>query len=74
MENNATCPIKKWLISWTQENFMSKDRVIELLGQMILILFRRWCTENGVTYEVSTQAFGLRQTNGFVWDIQRTSH
>lgn len=54
-------PIEQWLESFVREN--SDKGEVELYGNEIYNLFRGWCAENGIKYEITCVKLIVRLTN-----------
>ena len=48
-------PIEQWLESFTREHMNDGKESIELLGSEIYELFKNWCSENGIKYEIDSR-------------------
>jgi phage/plasmid-associated DNA primase len=67
-------PIEQWLESFTREHMNDDKECIELLGIEIYELFKIWCGENGIKYEIDTRKLGVRLTNMKINGIYRGKH
>ena len=47
---------------------------IELLGKEIYELFKSWCNDNGIKYEVDSRKLGVRLTNMNINGISKGRH
>jgi phage/plasmid-associated DNA primase len=65
-------PIEQWLESFVREN--SDKEEVELYGNDIYNLFREWCEDNGIKYEITSVKLGVRLTNMKVRGITRGKH
>jgi phage/plasmid-associated DNA primase len=54
-------PIEQWLESFVREN--SDKEEVELYGNEIYNLFREWCADNGIKYEITCVKLIVRLTN-----------
>jgi hypothetical protein len=67
-------PIELWLESWTREQLNNDVQSIELLGSEVFELFKQWCTDNGVKYEVDCLKLGVRLTNMNIAGVYKGTH
>lgn len=67
-------PIEQWLESFTREHMNESEECIELLGKEIYELFKSWCSENGVKYDVDSRKLGVRLTNMNINGISKGRH
>lgn len=65
-------PIEQWLESFTREN-IDRD-IVELLGSEIYELFKKWCNDNGIKYDVDSRKLGIRLTNMKINGISKGRH
>lgn len=68
-------PIEQWLESFVREN--SDKEQVELYGNEIYNLFREWCADNGIKYEITALKLGVRLTNMKIEGVykgQQTKH
>jgi len=54
----SVSPIEQWLKSFTLDNYEKEE--VELLGSEACKLFKKWCSENSVEYEINATKFGVR--------------
>ena len=47
---------------------------IELLGIEIYELFKHWCNENGIKYDINALKLGIRLTNMNIHGISKGKH
>ena len=67
-------PIEQWLESFTREHMNDDKECIELLGSEIYELFKNWCSENGIKYEIDSRKLGIRLTNMKINGIYKGKH
>ena len=67
-------PIELWLESFTREHINETEECIELYGKEIYDLFKRWCNENGVKYDINALKLGVRLTNMKIKGISKGTH
>jgi hypothetical protein len=67
-------PIEQWVESFTREHMNDSKECIELLGTEIYDLFKHWCSENGIKYEIDSRKLGVRLTNMKINGIYRGKH
>ena len=67
-------PIEQWLESFTREHMNDTTQIIELLGNEIYELFKLWCNENGIKYDINAVKLGVRLTNMNIQGIYKGSH
>ena len=65
-------PIEQWSESFTREN-IDKDK-IELLGTEIYELFKLWCNENGIKYDINTVKLGVKIINMKINGVSKGRH
>jgi hypothetical protein len=65
-------PIEQWLESFVREN--SDKEEVELYGNEIYNLFREWCANNGIKYEITSVKLGVRLTNMKIAGICKGKH
>ena len=65
-------PIEQWLESFTREH--NDVEIIELFGIEIYELFKSWCSENGIKYEIDSRKLGVRLTNMKINGIYKGKH
>lgn len=65
-------PIEQWLEAFTLENF-EKDEV-ELLGTEACKLFKSWCSQNEMKYEIDAKKFGVRLSNLNIDGVEKGRH
>ena len=51
-------PIEMWLESFTLKNFDKEE--VELIGSETCKLFKEWCQENDIKYEIDSKKLGVR--------------
>jgi hypothetical protein len=54
----SVSPIEQWLEAFTLQNFDKEN--VELLGSETCKLFKDWCSENSMKYEIDAKKFGVR--------------
>ena len=67
-------PIEQWLESFTREHMNDSKECIELLGIEIYELFKHWCNENGIKYDINALKLGIRLTNMNIHGISKGKH
>lgn len=67
-------PIEQWLESFTREHMNESIECIELLGKEIYELFKLWCNDNGIKYDINSLKLGVRLTNMNINGISKGSH
>jgi phage/plasmid-associated DNA primase len=67
-------PIEQWLESFTREHINDSNECIELLGTEIYELFKNWCNENGIKYDINALKLGVRLTNMNINGISKGNH
>jgi hypothetical protein len=67
-------PIEQWLESFTREHSNDINECIELLGAEIYELFKHWCIENGIKYDIDSRKLGIRLTNMKFQGISKGRH
>jgi hypothetical protein len=65
-------PIEQWLESFVREN--SDKEEVELYGNEIYNLFREWCADNGIKYEITALKLGVRLRNMKISGICKGKH
>ena len=65
-------PIEQWLESFVREN--SDKEEVELYGNEIYNLFREWCINNGIKYEITCVKLIVRLTNMKIDGVTRGKH
>jgi hypothetical protein len=65
-------PIEHWLKAFTLEN-INEDRV-ELLASETLEYFNKWCSKNGVKYDITSIKLGLKLVNMNIKGILKGNH
>ena len=66
-------PIEQWLECFTREHD-DTDSIIELFGIEVYELFKNWCSDNGIKYEIDSRKLGVRLTNMKINGIYRGKH
>jgi hypothetical protein len=67
-------PIEQWLESFTREHANDDVDCIELLGSEIYNLFKQWCFENGIKYDIDSRKLGVRITNMNIQGVSKGKH
>jgi hypothetical protein len=67
-------PIEQWLESFTREHANDENDCIELLGCEIYELFKQWCFNNGIKYDIDSLKLGVRITNMNIKGISKGRH
>ena len=67
-------PIEQWLESFTREHINDNTECIELLGTEIYELFKLWCDDNGIKYNIDSRKLGIRLTNMKITGVSRGRH
>ena len=67
-------PIEQWLESFTREHMNDNEQTIELFGKEIYDLFKLWCNENGIKYDINALKLGVRITNMNIQGISKGKH
>ena len=67
-------PIEQWLESFTREHSNDNEECIELLGTKIYELFKLWCYDNGIKYDINAVKLGVRLTNMNIQGISKGKH
>lgn len=67
-------PIEQWLESFTREHANDDVDCIELLGSEIYNLFKQWCFENGIKYDIDSHKLGVRITNMNFKGVSKGKH
>jgi len=65
-------PIEQWLESFTREH-ITEERV-ELLGTEVYELFKNWCFNNNVKYDISCVKLGVRLINMNISGVEKGNH
>jgi phage/plasmid-associated DNA primase len=65
-------PIEQWLESFTREQ--DDVETIELFGIEVYELFKNWCSNNGIKYEIDSRKLGVRLINMKINGIHRGKH
>ena len=65
-------PIEHWLKAFTLEN-INEDKV-ELLATETLEYFNKWCSKNGVKYDITSIKLGLKLVNMNIKGILKGNH
>jgi len=65
-------PIELWLKAFTIENH--KEKEVELLGVETCDLFKLWCKDNGVIYDINYLKLGVRLNNLKIDGIGKGRH
>lgn len=65
-------PIELWLESFIREH--DDVEIIELFGIEIYELFKNWCSENGIKYEIDSRKLGVRLTNMKIHGVYKGKH
>jgi hypothetical protein len=65
-------PIEHWLKAFTLEN-INEDRV-ELLATETLEYFNKWCSKNGIKYDMTSIKLGLKLVNMNIKGILKGNH
>ncbi len=56
-------PIELWVESWTREHANDSIDSVELPGCEVYELFKQWCFDNGIKYDIDSLKLGIRLTN-----------
>jgi hypothetical protein len=67
-------PIEQWLESFTREHMNDDKDCIELLGTEIYELFKNWCGENGIKYDINAVKLGVKLINMKINGVSRGRH
>jgi len=67
-------PIEQWLESFTREHMNDSKECIELLGTEIYDLFKQWCNNNGIKYDISALKIGVKLINMKFHGISKGKH
>jgi phage/plasmid-associated DNA primase len=67
-------PIEQWLESFTREHMNDDKECIELLGSEIYELFKNWCGENGIKYEINAVKLGVNLINMKINGVSKGRH
>jgi putative DNA primase/helicase len=67
-------PIELWLESFIRDHMNDSKECIELLGTEIYDLFKHWCSENGIKYEIDSRKLGVRLTNMKIHGVYKGKH
>lgn len=70
----SVSPIEQWLENFTREHGNYSEENIELLGTEIYELFKTWCNENGIKYDINALKLGVRLTNMNIQGISKGKH
>ena len=70
----SVSPIEQWLESFTREHCNDIEENIELLGTEIYELFKTWCNENGIKYDIDSRKLGVRLINMKINGISKGKH
>jgi hypothetical protein len=68
----SVSPIEQWLESFTLSNY--EKETMELLGNDTCNLFKSWCTDNGVKYEIDAKKLGVRISNLNIAGVEKGRH
>jgi hypothetical protein len=68
----SVSPIQQWLHDFTLANFDKES--VELIGIEACNLFKSWCTEHNVKYEIDAKKLGVRVANLNISGIERGRH
>ena len=74
MKELSKSPIEQWLESFTREHMNDDKESIELLGSEIYELFKNWCGENGIKYEINVFKLGVKLINMKINGIYKGKH
>jgi hypothetical protein len=67
-------PIEQWLESFTREHSNDNIDCIELLGSEIYNLFKQWCFENGIKYDINAVKLGIKLINMKIKGVSKGRH
>ena len=67
-------PIEQWLECFTREHMNDCKECIELLGSEIYELFKNWCNENGIKYEINVVKLGVKIINMKINGVSKGRH
>lgn len=67
-------PIEQWLESFTREHMNDDKECIELLGSEIYELFKNWCGDSGIKYEINAVKLGVKLINMKINGISKGRH
>lgn len=67
-------PIEQWLESFTREHMNDDKECIELLGSEIYELFKNWCGDNGIKYEINAVKLGVKLINMKISGVSKGRH
>ena len=67
-------PIEQWLESFTREHINESKDCIELSGKDVYDLFKQWCNDNGIKYEIDSRKLGIRLINMKISGVTKGRH
>ena len=68
----SVSPIEMWIKSFVLDNYYETE--VELLGSKLFELFKSWCKQCGMDYNLTLPAFGLRLKRLNVNGIEKGKH
>ena len=68
----SVSPIEQWLEAFTLENYDKEE--VEMLGTETCNVFKDWCKNNGVEYNIDAKKLGVRIANLNIDGIERGKH
>jgi phage/plasmid-associated DNA primase len=72
MKDASISPIEMWIKSFVLDNYY--ETAVELLGSKLFELFKSWCKQCGMDYNLTLPAFGLRLKRLNVNGIEKGKH
>jgi hypothetical protein len=72
MKDASISPIEMWIKSFVLDNYYETE--VELLGSKLFELFKSWCKQCGMDYNLTLPAFGLRLKRLNVNGIEKGKH
>lgn len=67
-------PIEQWLESFTREHINESKDCIELSGKDVYDLFKQWCNDNGIKYEIDSRKLCIRLINMKISGVTKGRH
>lgn len=68
----SVSPIEQWLESFALSNYDKEE--VELLGTDACQIFKEWCAENDLKYEIDAKKLGVRLSNLSISGIEKGRH
>lgn len=74
LKSLSLSPIENWLKDFAYNNSNKDNKNIELFGIDTLNLFKNWCCDNNVKYDIDAKKLGVRITNLKIMGIDKGRH